>query len=511
MNQPELNSTPTVSPREVPPSSPSSERELSLPEMFQSLYLYKKWIALFTLICLLASTVLATVNWFRTKDIERYTCQSSFAVIWDQNGIIINPNNPAQIIDIQSAEYIVDAVLFLIDSENMVEHVKTETEIDMTRAQLTDALSVEQYEETQMVTLRLTWDGSSEETMSILNSVLDYLPVVMNQTLKNGSINIVDRANSPKQVPIPLNIGMILLATAIGLVLACGGAILLGLFRGTVQSRTNITVTLQLDTVGEIPRVDPAQISLFDEPLPPFKYREAYRTFLSILRHRLLSERIQSLYISSSMAHEGKTSLLLNAARSFAEQEGYKVLLVDYDTRKPQIARMLRLKLLGRTLQSVIENKNTMKDAIIPVSEHFHVLCSDASGFLPLNDDMIEQFNALRSEYDFIFFDTPPVGIVSDAIRLNGCTDACLYAIRHNYVTTDIIQKALQVIRQSEHPILGAVLNEIRSNPISQYYYESHYRQYGYYTYDKSPTEGRASSAEATAGKHTHTARRRPR
>ncbi len=479
MNQSEQ--TPAPEYNEQAPS-----RELSFSDMLQSLYLYKKWIALFTAVCLLASLGFSLVKWLGEKDGDRYSCQSSFAIQWSQEGMVVDPNDPSKIVDIQSAEYIVDSVLFMIKSQTMLELVENATEMKLTREQLADALSITPYEETQMVSLSLVWDGDSDQTLGIMNAVLDSLPIVMKNTLKNGTIAVLDRANTPLRVPIVPNLRLVLLVTLIALVIGCIGAIILGLFRTTVQSRDNITSYLRLETVGEIPRVPAEQTLLYGDAPPSFKYREAYRTCISILRHRMLSEKLQSLYITSSMAHEGKSSLLLNIARSFAEQEGYKVLLVDYDTRKPQIAKMLHLKLMGRSIHAVAQDKIDLKDAIIQVSDNFHFLGADTTGFQVLTDETVAALNTLRSEYDFIFYDTPPVGIISDALRLNDCTDACIYAVKHNYVTTDIIGKALHVIRQSGHPIMGAVLNEVKSNPLSHYYYESHYRHYGYYSYDKS-------------------------
>ena len=495
MSQPDQNNNINATPTEAAFESERQERELSVSDMLQSLYLYKKWIALFTVFCLLASSVFAFVRWLGVKDIERYTCTSSFSVIWDQNGVVLNPDDPSQIIDIQSAEHIVGAVLFLIDSETMAAHVREVTGMDMTRSQLKAALTASQHEETQMVNLSIVWNGSSETTMQILNAVLDCLPTLMNETMKNGSIKILDHANASERVPILPNFKLVLLATLAGLVAGCGGAVVLGLFRTTVQTRANIQSNFGMETLGEIPKVRDDMIILNDnESKTSFKYREAYRTMMSILRHRMLTERIQSVYITSTMAHEGKSSVILNVAQNFAEQEGYRVLLVDYDTRKPRIAHLLHIKPMGRTVHGVVNNQIALKDAIIQVTPNLHVLCADTSGFVSLNDEIIEQFNLLRQEYDFLFFDTPPVGIVSDALRLNECTDACIYAIKHNYVTTDIIRKGMHVLHQASHPIMGAVLNEVKENPLSQYYYESHYRHYGYYSYDKSSEDGEETS-----------------
>lgn len=480
------------------PTTPIDGHTLSFADALQSLYLYKRMIAVITLVCLLLSSVYAVIGWLRIKDVERYTCISAFSVQWDQNGIVLNPEDPSQIIDIQSAEHIVDAVIYLIYSDNMVRHVSEQTGMPITREMLRAALTAEQYEETSMVDLRIVWDGSAETTMTVLDAVLDYLPTLMNETMKNGAIKVFDHANDPERVPILPNFRLIFVTTLFGALLGSLGAIALGVLRGTVQSRANITKHLQLDTLGEIPRIRDDLVLLWsDSDKIGFKYREAYRTMMSILRHRMLTERIQSVYITSTMAHEGKTSVLLNIAHSFAEQEGYRVLLVDYDTRKPRVANLLRIKPLGRTVQNVIRGKIALRDALIAVTENFHVLCADSEGFCPLNDDTVEQFNRLRSEYDFIFFDTPPVGIVSDALRLNECTDSCLYSIKHNYVTTDIIRRGIHVLTQSEHPILGAVLNEVKENPLSKYYYESHYRQYGYYSYETSGDETAASGSKA--------------
>ncbi len=92
--------------------------------------------------------------------------------------------------------------------------------------------------------------------------------------------------------------------------------------------------------------------------------------------------------------------------------------------------------------------------------------------------EMIEE---LRTRYDRVFIDSPPLAPVSDALNLLPLVDGVLYVMRFNQVKRKTATLNIRRIRESEVPILGAVMNNINTQVAGYYYshyYDSSYRNY---------------------------------
>ncbi len=131
-----------------------------------------------------------------------------------------------------------------------------------------------------------------------------------------------------------------------------------------------------------------------------------------------------------------KHFVLLNLATVFALSEK-KTVIVGLDLRKPKIFEDFNIKndigvvnyLIGqKTIDEVIQKTH------IP---HLDVI---TSGPIPPNpselligESMKEMMRLLKTKYDYIILDTPPVGLVSDALELAEYADLTLYIMRQNY------------------------------------------------------------------------------
>jgi Mrp family chromosome partitioning ATPase len=94
---------------------------------------------------------------------------------------------------------------------------------------------------------------------------------------------------------------------------------------------------------------------------------------------------------------------------------------------------------------------------------------------------MEDLINALKQEYDYIILDTPPVGLVSDALELAQYCDVTLYIVRQNYTKKDMIALLNNRIKRGELNNTSIILNG-QENKAK---YGTGYG-YGYGSYDKS-------------------------
>ena len=212
-----------------------------------------------------------------------------------------------------------------------------------------------------------------------------------------------------------------------------------------------------------------------------FIINEAYKALRTNIIFTLsnIGDRCKKVIITSASPGEGKTTTCLNLSIAFA-QTGSKVLLIGADLRKPRIYRHLGIERqngLSDVLCGLIEVEDSIKKC-----EKYGIDCITA-GQIPPNPiellaspKMGEILDALSSKYDYIFIDTPPVTIVSDATAMSKYTDGVIVVVRQNYTIHETLEKARTTLDFAEAKILGYILNDV-TNVTSRY---GTYKKFGY-------------------------------
>ncbi len=218
-----------------------------------------------------------------------------------------------------------------------------------------------------------------------------------------------------------------------------------------------------------------------NNPGAPWNYIEAYKSLRTNLSFVSLDKQYRKILVTSSVPKEGKTGLATNLAISLAEADN-KVLLMDCDLRKPMLYRYLQIK-RGKGLTNLITG-----DQIENVIQHIPAFGFDFLdvGVIPPNpvellasSIMKDIVDELQKYYDYIIFDTPPVGVVTDAAVLSMIADGVIFVIRQKMATLDQIRLAKNNLDAVKADVIGAVLNDYDvsgTTKKSGYYYN--------YTYD---------------------------
>jgi capsular exopolysaccharide synthesis family protein len=220
-----------------------------------------------------------------------------------------------------------------------------------------------------------------------------------------------------------------------------------------------------------------------------FYVKEAYKTIRTNLMFLLSKAGCKKIIVTSATPKEGKSTTTLNVAITTA-QTGAKVLVIDADLRKPTIHRYLGVSIkmglsnvLGgfTDVQSVI--KNTQYDNLDVIT----------AGSLPPNpselfvsERMGEMLDVLSEHYDYIFIDTPPVTIVTDASILSKVVDGVILVVRQNVTTTVFLDKAVEALEFVQANIMGVIFNDVntdRDNYKYRYRNSAGKYKYGYNSY----------------------------
>lgn len=199
------------------------------------------------------------------------------------------------------------------------------------------------------------------------------------------------------------------------------------------------------------------------------------RTNVQLLGGQLPS---QFIVLTSSTSHEGKTFSSINLAKSFSLLSK-RVILVGYDLRKPRMAAMLKMS--DATGLSLFLTGKAPVDKVIQKTANPY-LDIITEGPLPPNPTELvasqasnELIRLLRQKYDYIIFDTSPVGVVPDGKLLVEEADICLLVVRQSQSRRHELINTLKSFRQAGHRHLYLVLNDFmpkndRLNYMYKYY-----------------------------------------
>lgn len=227
-------------------------------------------------------------------------------------------------------------------------------------------------------------------------------------------------------------------------------------------------------------------------PKSDFFIREAYKTLRTNVSFALGAEEgCKVIVVTSSLQGEGKSITAINLAMSYAMTDR-KVLVVDCDLRRPKLARLLQMNAKSG-LSDLLMDPKKKTEAVIPSGiENLDVILS---GKIPPNPSellgsprMKVLLDELKESYDYIFLDSPPVNIVTDAVVLAPESNGVLFLVRVNQSERGAVIHALEQLEYANIKILGFVLNGVDLEK-THYGYKKYrygrYLRYGKYGYGR--------------------------
>ena len=257
--------------------------------------------------------------------------------------------------------------------------------------------------------------------------------------------------------------------------------------RKTIKTKTDIKNQLNLDTLAVVPRVTfkkramPGDKTLlFTNPDIGSEFPEAFRVMRNVFISSL-TENEKIIMATSSVPGEGKTTIATNLAVALADHSK-KILLIDADIRHPSVA-----PLLGVDTQNIEYEVVTDLYKIAYLEKYkLHLLIPTTSeeektGYFS-SENIKYMFEKLRDSYDYILVDTPPCGLISDALFIAQYADAAIFVTYQDAVRISRVKSTLDSIMATDIRILGCVLNGTVQG-FSGYGYYGYGYGYGYGKY----------------------------
>ena len=237
--------------------------------------------------------------------------------------------------------------------------------------------------------------------------------------------------------------------------------------------------------------INPRVVAYYD---PNSYISEQYK----LLRNNILSysyeNPLQTIAVCSSLRKEGKSTTITNLAVTMAKVKGSqdKILLIDSDFYASSISKLLHIKAkLG--ISDVLLGECDLNDAIIKTRiDNLWFLHSGKKIHNPISvldsPRMDEIVQKMREQFDFIFFDTPPIIAINDITVLGRQLDGVLLVVRTGVTAREIVERSIGVLNSAKINIIGSVLTDNRyyipdflykilGGSLSHYYYKSYYKR----------------------------------
>ncbi|MFZ1806973.1 MAG: polysaccharide biosynthesis tyrosine autokinase [Cyclobacteriaceae bacterium] len=217
---------------------------------------------------------------------------------------------------------------------------------------------------------------------------------------------------------------------------------------------------------------------------PKSRASEAIRTLRTSLDFFTTGGNKKAISVTSTISGEGKSFLAMNLSGVLA-MSNKKVVLLDLDMRKAKENLPFAVEDKTKGVSTILINKHDWSECIIKTSvDSFDYIPSGPHPPNPsellLNGAFNQLLNDLKTKYDFIVMDTPPVGLVTDGVMVMKRSDVSIYVFRANYSKREFINNLSRVIKINKLNNVAVVVNALPSDG----------KAYGYGYYEEKQEKG---------------------
>lgn len=254
------------------------------------------------------------------------------------------------------------------------------------------------------------------------------------------------------------------------------------LFYDRVENADQLRSSTHVPVFGEIIASEKAEENyVVVDSDPKSAITESFRTVRTNLEYLPATEKGKVVMVTSYRPNEGKTFCSVNLSAILAKA-GKKVLLLELDLHKPKVGASLGMQ-ATQGLTNILVGKLQVGECVQATQiENFSVILSGPTppnaSELVLSKHLAELFEWGRQHYDYVMVDTPPVGLITDALLMMRHVDATLFVINTRFANKDHIKNAVETAGANTSKNFGFILNGVRMKK-SRYYYNTNYG-YGY-------------------------------
>ncbi|MBK6915462.1 MAG: polysaccharide biosynthesis tyrosine autokinase [Ignavibacteriales bacterium] len=318
-----------------------------------------------------------------------------------------------------------------------------------------------------------------------------YQEALINEQSQPGNVLMIDSARKNEHPSKPNRLLIVLVGLVLGVGIAFAYIFVRNYFDNTVKTpddmqNRNINVLSWIPQIEGVGLNGAKELEFIVAKKPDSIPSEAFRAMRTRIQFsKIEKDSLKTILITSSAPREGKTTIAVNLAGSYA-QSNKKTLLLDCDLRKPRVHSIFAAQRYPGLIDYLFEQVK-LEEIIRPTG--MSNLSFISAGTIPPNpaemldsQQMKDFLKLMKNQFDIIIVDSPPIIAVTDSEILSTITDGSILVVSADATEIDLLEKSVQLIKNSGSSFLGTVLNNFS--------YKSGYGSYYKYYYYYSRTHG---------------------
>jgi len=286
---------------------------------------------------------------------------------------------------------------------------------------------------------------------------------------------VIDPATLANKPIKPKRLFIIIVGLILGMIIGIMQALLRAKLDNTVKSIEDIEGTTTLPVYGVIP-----EFNNKDKDNSAFK--EALRVVRTNIEFIQNSDKSKLVTVTSSIPMEGKTTIISEIAKIVAKTHK-KAIILDLDMRRARLQEKFSLE-NSKGMSTLLAGKDTINDVIQHSdADNLDIITAGPTPPNPSELIMSTKMNKiiefLLTKYDYVFLDTPPIGLVSDAMMLLKVSDLNLFILKANFSKKEFIGSIERLVEDHKLHNSGIILNQVKFDKKSGYGFGYGYG-YGY-------------------------------
>jgi capsular exopolysaccharide synthesis family protein len=396
----------------------------------------------------------------------------------------------------------------LVESRVVAQRVITNLDLTESPKALLNKVSVSTNPDTASIDVRVD-DGDPARAQEIAREIGEVFPRIVADTFVPATPTTTTPTdpNQQQQQPVapppppqvfvfddavatntpisPRPVRNVVLAGVLGLVLGLLAAFLADYFDRTLRRREDVERNFEAPVIGQVPfQRRPSKPAIdwtrFGEGA------EAFRTLRANLQYLSVKRPIQTILLTSASAGQGKTTVSANLAIAIA-RSGSTAIVIEGDLRRPMLPAAFGVDGVGPGLTGVLVGTSDLDSAVIeiplpvgasgPAGRGEGRVWFLPSGPLPPNppellssERMVDLLDEVRTSYDYVIIDSPPLLPVADGLELARIVDGVILVVRRNRTTSDEAREVRDLVDRLGISLLGVVFTD--STPPASYYYD---------------------------------------
>lgn len=211
---------------------------------------------------------------------------------------------------------------------------------------------------------------------------------------------------------------------------------------------------------------------------------EQYQTLCHLIEQLHEKTELAVIAVSSAMPGDGKTTTSINLAGALTQASGARVLLIDFDLRRPSISEYLGERERAHPgILDLVRNPNLALDDLtitFPSLLNLRILYAGGEATTPyevFKSAQVEEILAdARRQYDYVILDTPPIVPFPDCRLLEQIVDGFLLVVAAHKTPRKLVEEAINILNPDK--IVGLIFNKDDSRSVSGYADYAAYYQY---------------------------------